>query len=65
MIALTSELTAAAWWSTILLLKLASFPAIIGLTRVGRKIFVTSEDVKFFGSGQMKVDDAVVERRRR
>ncbi|KAL5263291.1 hypothetical protein ACHWQZ_G008618 [Mnemiopsis leidyi] len=65
MITLTSELTAAAWWSTLLLLKLATFPAIIGLTRVGRGIFVSLEDVKYFGSGELKVDDAVVERRRR
>lgn len=62
---LGAELSAAVWWSTVLLLKLATFPPIIGATRVlQRKVFVTAEDVSFFG-GQEKIGDAVVERRRR
>ena len=61
---LSEELAAAVWWSAILLLKLASFPLIIGLTRVSRKIFVAEEDVTFF-SGQVKTSDVVIERRRR
>jgi hypothetical protein len=64
MMVLSSVLSAAVWWSTILLLKLATFPPIIGATRVLRKIFVSQEDVAFFG-GQVKIDDAVIERRRR
>ena len=58
------------WYSTLLLLKLATFPMIIGLNRVRRGIFVTEEDVAFFGSPnssthRVKFDDVVIERIRR
>ena len=59
-----AELSAAVWWSTILLLKLATFPLIIALTRVTKKIFVAGEDATFFG-GEVKLDNDVIERRRR
>ena len=54
----------AVWFSALLLLKLASFPLIIGLNRLKRKVFVVEEDARFFG-GQVTLSDDWTERLRR
>lgn len=58
------------WYSTLLLLKLATFPMLVGFNRVRRGIFVAEEDVVYFGSAdsstqRVKFDDVVIERIRR
>lgn len=61
---MTPELTAAAFYAAILLLKLATFPCIVGFNRIKRKVFVADEDVTSMG-GQVKYTDLVIERIRR
>ena len=67
LVRLSAELTAAIWWSTILLLKLATFGPIVGLARKSRKVFANPEDAKGHGlkPEDVKTNDVVVERRRR
>ena len=55
---------AVVWYSAVLLLKLASFPLIIGVNRVRRGVFVAEEDARFFG-GVVKFTDVWIERLRR
>jgi len=62
---LTAELEAAAWWSAVLLLKLATFGMITGQARFQRKVFANEEDIVGHEGGQVKTTDVVVERRRR
>ena len=57
------EVKSAIWYSTVLLLKLATFPLIVGFNRVKRKVFVAEEDCAF--GGQVKTNDVVIERIRR
>ena len=63
-VGLSAELTAAIWWSTILLLKLATFGPLVGMTRIKRKVFANPEDCAKSGV-EVKMGDVVVERRRR
>jgi len=62
---MNAELEAAVWWSTILLLKLATFPLIVGSTRMRRKVFANDEDAGGREGAQVKYTDVVIERRRR
>ncbi|KAL5263293.1 hypothetical protein ACHWQZ_G008620 [Mnemiopsis leidyi] len=64
---LTAELSAAIWWSTILLLKLATFGLLVAPARMKRKVFANPEDSSFHGAKpeDVKLNDEVVERRRR
>jgi len=62
---LSAELEAAAWWSTLLILKLATFGIITGQARFKRNVFANEEDIVGKEGAQMKTTDVVVERRRR
>ena len=65
---LSAELSAAVWWSTILLLKLATFGIIVGFTRARRGVSANPEDAAAVTGGKpelAKTTDVVVERRRR
>ena len=62
---LNAALQAAVWWSTILLLKLATFGPIVGFTRTKRKVVANEEDAKFKGGATVSTSDPVVERSRR
>ena len=59
----SQEITTAAWWATILLLKLATFGPIVGLKRIKRKVFANPEDTK--RGGEVKHNDEFIERVRR
>ena len=67
MMELTAELSAAVWWSTILLIKLATAGLLVAPARLTRKVFSNPEDSTFHGGKpeDVKLNDEVVERRRR
>ena len=62
---LSAAVESAVWWSSLLLLKLATFPVIVGQARMSRKVFANEEDVAGNEGAQVKTTDVVVERRRR
>ena len=64
---LTAELSAAVWWSTILLIKLATAGLLVAPARFKRKAFANPEDIVSQGGKpeDVKLNDEVVERRRR
>ena len=64
MVFLSAELTAAAWWASVLLLKLATFGPIVGINRVKRKVFANPEDAQWKG-GEVKYNHEFIERIRR
>ncbi|XP_063686074.1 microsomal glutathione S-transferase 1-like [Bolinopsis microptera] len=62
---LTAELEAAVWYSTILLLKLATAGLLTASSRFRRNVFANEEDVVGNEGAQLKHTDVVVERYRR
>ena len=62
---LTAELEAAVWYSTILLLKLATAGLVTASSRFRRNVFANEEDVVGNEGAQLKHTDVVVERYRR
>ena len=52
------------WYTLILLLKLASFPVLIGLGRVWKGVFLTEEDARFLRKGSVRQDDTIERMRR-